>query len=62
MANNMGMAAGGAGISKEARQTRSREMMRRRIRKFMNNKLSVIGTVFTVLIVLCCFVLPMFSQ
>ena len=62
MANNMGMAAGGTGISKEARQTRSREMMRRRIRKFMNNKLSVIGTVFTVLIVLCCFVLPMFSQ
>lgn len=54
--------ADGMSITKEARQSRSREMFLRRIRKFRRNKLSTAGTLLMAAIVAGCFLLPLFGQ
>lgn len=54
--------ADGVYISKEQKQVRSKEIRQRRMNKFLRNKLSVMGFVMTCIIVIACFVCPIFSK
>ena len=49
-------------ISKEQKQLRSKEIRKKRINKFLKNRLSVLGFIMTCLIVIACFICPILSK
>lgn len=49
-------------ISKEQKQLRSKEIRKKRINKFLKNKLSVLGLIMTCFIVIACFICPILSN
>lgn len=49
-------------ISKEQKHLRSKEIRKKRINKFLRNKLSVLGFIMTCIIIIACFLCPMLSS